>query len=47
MKIIIESGKLDDIDEIEQLYNDLNDYQAAGVNYVIVIRTFAVHKDYL
>lgn len=30
---IIEKGTIDDIDELEQLYNDLNDYLAKGVNY--------------
>lgn len=33
MNIIIESGKENDIDELENLYNDLNDYLAEGVNY--------------
>lgn len=33
MDIIIELGKENDIDELEQLYNDLNDYLAKGVNY--------------
>ena len=33
MNIIIELGKINDIDELEQLYNDLNDYLATGVNY--------------
>ena len=33
MSIIIELGKENDIDELENLYNDLNDYLAAGVNY--------------
>ena len=33
MDIIIEQGKIDDIDELEQLYNDLNDHLAKGVNY--------------
>ena len=33
MEIIFELGKPNDIGEIEQLYNDLNDYLAAGVNY--------------
>ena len=33
MDIIIELGKVNDIDELEQLYNDLNDYLAKGVNY--------------
>lgn len=33
MEIIIELGKPNDIDELEQLYNDLNDYLAKGINY--------------
>lgn len=33
MIINIELGKEKDIDEIEKLYNDLNDYLAAGINY--------------
>lgn len=33
MDIIFELGKTSDIDELEQLYDDLNDYLAAGVNY--------------
>lgn len=33
MDIIFELGKANDIDELEQLYNDLNDYLAKGVNY--------------
>lgn len=33
MNIIIELGKVNDIDELEKLYNDLNDYLAKGVNY--------------
>lgn len=33
MNITIELGKTTDIDELEQLYNDLNDYLAEGVNY--------------
>lgn len=33
MSIFIELGKSKDIDELEQLYNDLNDYLANGVNY--------------
>lgn len=33
MEIIIEQGKTNDIDELEQLYNDLNDHLAKGVNY--------------
>lgn len=33
MDISFELGKVNDIDEIEQLYNDLNDHLATGVNY--------------
>lgn len=33
MDISIELGQANDIDELEQLYNDLNDYLAKGVNY--------------
>ncbi|MDP4089563.1 MAG: GNAT family N-acetyltransferase [Bacillota bacterium] len=33
MKIVIELGKENDIDELEKLYNDLNDYFEAAVNY--------------
>lgn len=33
MKILIEKGSLSDINELEQLYNDLNDYLSAGINY--------------
>lgn len=33
MDIKIEIGQVSDIDELENLYNDLNDYMAAGVNY--------------
>lgn len=33
MNITIELGKTSDIDELEQLYNDLNDYLAEGINY--------------
>lgn len=33
MDIIIELGQVTDIDELENLYNDLNDYLAEGVNY--------------
>lgn len=33
MNITIELGQANDIDELEQLYNDLNDYLAKGVNY--------------
>ncbi|GKX67293.1 GNAT family N-acetyltransferase [Inconstantimicrobium mannanitabidum] len=33
MKISIELGKTTDIDELEQLYDELNDYLSAGVNY--------------
>lgn len=33
MDIIFDLGKVNDIDELEQLYNDLNDHLANGVNY--------------
>ncbi len=33
MDIIFDLGKANDIDELEQLYNDLNDHLAKGVNY--------------
>ncbi|WP_160689554.1 GNAT family N-acetyltransferase [Clostridium sp. C2-6-12] len=33
MKLIIELGTVNDIDELEQLYNDLNDHLAKGINY--------------
>lgn len=33
MSIIIELGTENDIDELENLYNDLNDYLEVGVNY--------------
>lgn len=33
MNIVIELGKVNDIDELEQLYNDINDHLAKEVNY--------------
>lgn len=33
MDIVVRLGKVNDIDELEKLYNDLNDYLAKGVNY--------------
>ena len=33
MDIIFDLGKESDIDELEQLYNDLNDYLEQGINY--------------
>jgi len=33
MKTVIELGKENDIDELENLYNTINDYLAEGVNY--------------
>lgn len=33
MDISFELGKMNDIDELEQLYNDLNDHLAKGINY--------------
>lgn len=33
MDIIIEKGRVDNIDELERLYDDLNDYLESGINY--------------
>lgn len=33
MELIIELGKTNDIDELEKLYDDLNDHLAKGINY--------------
>ena len=33
MNYIIEPGSLNDVDELEQLYDELNDYLSATVNY--------------
>lgn len=33
MNMVIEPGKTEDIDELERLYNELNDALAAGINY--------------
>ncbi len=33
MKFIIESGTIDDIDALEKLYDDLNDYLSSTINY--------------
>ena len=33
MKFVIESGAPADIDELEKLYDDLNDYLSATINY--------------
>ena len=33
MKFVIESGTTADIDELEKLYDDLNDYLSATTNY--------------
>ena len=33
MNYIIEPGSLNDVDELEQLYHELNDYLSATVNY--------------
>jgi GNAT superfamily N-acetyltransferase len=33
MDIVIELGQESDIDELERLYNDLNDYLEQGINY--------------
>lgn len=31
--IVIEKGRMEDLDELEKLYNELNDALAAGINY--------------
>ncbi|SHO47462.1 GNAT family N-acetyltransferase [Anaerocolumna xylanovorans] len=33
MNIVIETGRTEDIDELEELYNGLNEALAAGINY--------------
>lgn len=33
MKIVIEKAKITDVDDLETLYNDLNDYLAINTNY--------------
>lgn len=33
MDLNIERGRVEDIDELEQLYDNLNDFLAAGINY--------------
>ena len=33
MEMIFDLGKANDIDELEQMYNDLNDHLAKGINY--------------
>lgn len=33
MDITIQVGQVTDVDELENLYNDLNDYLAEGINY--------------
>ena len=33
MKFVVESGTFADIDELERLYDDLNDYLSATTNY--------------
>ncbi|WP_032121135.1 GNAT family N-acetyltransferase [Clostridium amazonitimonense] len=49
MDIIIELGKENDVDELEQLYNDLNDHLEKEVNYpgwkkgIYPVRENAVH----
>ena len=40
MKFIIEPGTSADIDELEKLYNELNDYLAATTNYPGWIKVF-------
>lgn len=49
MEINIELGQVNDIDELEQLYNDLNDHLEKGINFpgwkkgVYPIRQDAIH----
>ncbi len=49
MDIIFDLGNENDIDELEQLYNDLNDHLAKGVNYpgwlkdIYPVRQDAIH----
>lgn len=33
MEMVFQPGKSEDIDELEKLYNDLNDHLAKGINY--------------
>lgn len=40
MEFIIEAGKLSDIDEIERLYNEMNDALEAGINYPVLRREY-------
>ena len=40
MKFVIESGTTADIDELEKLYDDLNDYLSATTNYPGWIKAF-------
>lgn len=40
MKFIIESGSLTDIDELEKLYDELNDHLSATTNYPGWIKGF-------
>ena len=40
MKFVIESGTPADIDELEKLYDDLNDYLSATTNYPGWIKAF-------
>ena len=47
MKFIIEPGTSADIDELEKLYNELNDYLATTINYPGWIHTFVVHPSFL
>lgn len=46
MKFIIEPGTSADIDELEKLYNELNDYLAATINYPGWIKgIYPIRKD--
>ena len=46
MKFVIESGTTADIDELEKLYDDLNDYLSATTNYPGWIKGInPIHED--
>ena len=46
MKFVIESGTTADIDELEKLYDDLNDYLSATTNYPGWIKVInPIHED--
>ena len=46
MKFVIGSGTIADIDELEKLYDDLNDYLSATTNYPGWIKgIYPIRKD--